>query len=530
MIAGMKAHAGGAALARHLSRTDHNEVVLVSTRGLASDDMDSAIEELGFLATGCRTAAPLIHVWISPPQEYSEEELEPYWQGFEAEFGLETQPYVQAVHRKRGEGGRAASHGHRAYSRVKPDRTAISLSHSYRRLEKLSRLWELAKGEPLVRGAHNRAVVSQLRREGRDREAQALENAGLMRGGRPIAVSPSERASAERLGDIAADEVWRRAYQAWISADTGAAFVAALSAANLRVAQGDREPVLIGPSGNVIGLRRAVANGARRANGPSIRKADLAKRLDGLQLPPLSVVLDGAKGRSEPLFAITGLDRSVPLPTAPQLAEMSEAGSADIPQDRDTDGPGDLQKPPLALTAEQIAAYLEFEAALAETAAQFAHEMRLQIEAEVEKAAQLRKRVARLGADPSLPAIGTPRWQDRFKSELAGLSPKVGSVLKWVERQEGGCQRLVLESGTTIWTAPDRAVASACSCDTVEVMIDYAVNQGWTGIVITGGTPAWRELMVRAAVRAALRVENEELQDIERDEQKAVDRDRAMKI
>src|SRR5690606_20526133 len=154
-------------------------------------------------------------------------------------------------------------HRHRKYLLARPDRTVVRMQHGYRRLEKLSRLAELRSGEPLTRGAHNRAVVNALRREGREWEASTIEAAGLTKGMRPVAPSPAERAVASRVQELSADELWRRAFAAWQRSDNGPSFLAALAAEGLTVAVGEKELVLVGPNGSTLGLRRAVANGAR---------------------------------------------------------------------------------------------------------------------------------------------------------------------------------------------------------------------------------------------------------------------------
>ncbi|MDT3684036.1 MAG: LPD7 domain-containing protein [Pseudorhodoplanes sp.] len=544
MITGFCVHSGGTALARHLARHDNNESVSVATRGLAADTIKDGITELGLMSRGCGTKKPLIHVWASPTRLYSKGGWSRYWARFEKEFGLELQPYVEVTHIKLGLGGRTAEHKHRVYVRIRPDRTAIPYSHSHKRMEKLSRLAELDAGEPLTKGRHSRAVVKALERQGLELEAQALVNAGLTTGPLPVAPSPAERAAAEQKEDLAPDAIWMRAHSAWCRSNDAASFVAALQAEGLSIAEGSRGPVLVGPRGSVTSLRRAVSNGARRAGCDSVRKSDIRQRIADHILPALDDVL-----KSQPacpvdqLFSIVGLDRSIPVPDpkypSAQVEENHSWSFANAAEPTSFDAPTTED---ILLTPAQMAAAQAFEDALAYGSAEFAQKVLREIEAELATAQQekiaedkdlaqhLRQRVARLGGDPALPAIGIPGWRDAFKADLARLPRKIGPVLRWVEQREAGCCKITLRSGVTVITMPDRAVADQATDETVSVMISHAHARGWQEITVTGGTPEWREAITRAATRAGIAVVNHDLKLVEEEERQIMRKEMALEL
>lgn len=99
---------------------------------------------------------------------------------------------------------------------------------------------------------------------------------------------------------------------AWRRADSGAAFLAALAELGLRLAMGEKVPVLVSPGGATHPLLRAINNGGERAQGKPIRKADLEARLREIVLPEVGNVKT-PPGFDAGAFAVINLDRLPPL-------------------------------------------------------------------------------------------------------------------------------------------------------------------------------------------------------------------------
>lgn len=509
MIAGMVEHDGHLALAIHLAKAGDNERTVFRTHGLSADTITGAIAELGMMALGCRTSKPLLHSWASPSRNYSEADWDKHRAAFEAEFGLVGFPCVEVFHLKYGKGGRTASHVHRVYLRVDIDGKAVRTSHSAVRQEKVSRIAEFMAGERFTAGCFNRAVITRLRQEGRPDVAEAMVRGGLAKAEVTAAPSSAERAMAERLHDLAADEVWRRAAAAWRRSDTGAAFKAALADSGLRLAMGEKCSVLVTPAGAIHPLLRAINKGGERQNGPTIRKAVLDVRLQGLTLPAAGD-LAPVPGFDAGVFSISNLDR-IPVQSTPELpVPVVQAEAASLPMDAVR-----------ILTKEQEAVLLELDNVLHSAAADRAQTIRQAIEAEVieevrrrKQHAALRLRVSAEQATWELPGIGIPGWRDRYRAELAGLPRKYGPYLQWVDRLDENRRQVTLTSGATVTLAPDRAwTATSGSNGVIPVMIAHAREQGWTSLTISGG-PQWRAQMARAATRAGLAIADTDLQEM----------------
>jgi len=323
VIAGATRGAGGAALGRHLASAAKNEAVLpLDGRGLTATGIRDQVAELTRLGAHARTRAPLYHVHANPPADrpWTPDERAGYWEAFEEEFGLQDRPFAAVEHVKEGR-----AHEHRVYLRVRADGIAIRMDHDHARREKVGRAFEFSRGEQIVPGAHNRAVIAALDREGRADVAQAMRAAGLDAVARPRAsTTPRERAQAERTAtDPAA--VRAAALAAWRASDGGTAFRAALAERGLRLAQGDSTPQLLDEAGGTHDLRRALA-AAAKAEGVTdkitITAAAVRERLAGVDLPAV------ADARQAP----------APVPAAPQEpgippapADPAEAAEAALP-------------------------------------------------------------------------------------------------------------------------------------------------------------------------------------------------------
>ncbi len=508
MIGGLVLHDGHPALAIHLARTDDNERIVVRTHGLSATTIADAIAELRLMALGCRTRKPIIHSWASPSTTYSDADWERHREEFEAEFRLVGFPCLEVLHLKYGEGGRTACHVHRVYLRIDHDGRAVSTSHSAARQEKVSRISEFLAGERFTSGVFNKPVISRLREEGRPEIADAMVRAGLDKRTTAATSTSAERSAAERLEDLAVDEVWRRCAVAWRRSDSGTAFVAALAETGLRLAQGDKCPVVVTPAGATYPVLRAINKSGERQNGQAIRKADLADRLKGVVLPSARELLPFA-GFEAGVFAIINLDR-VPVPAPGQPEPMTDG---EVAATRAVYRPSEL-------TVEQEAALAELDNAFHSAAALRACKIRQQIENQIVEEVRrrrheaLRLRIAAEKAAWDLPGIGVPDWRDRYRAELAGLPAQYGPHLKWVEQLDAERRQVTLKSGAILTLAPARTwTTQSANLDVIPVMIAHARRRGWSSITVTGN-PEWRDEMARAATRAGLAVVGDELKHI----------------
>jgi hypothetical protein len=329
-----------------------------------------------------------------------------------------------------------------------------------------------------------------------------MVRAGLDKVVANTAPTSAERAMTERLGDLAADEVWRRAGTAWRRSDDGASFVAALLESGLRLAMGDKCPVLVSPAGAVHPLLRALNKGAERNAGSSVRKRDVDRRLQEVPLPPVGSI-EPLEGFAAGPFAVINLDR-LPVPQTREgqpVHHMEDVPASDA---------GQQLRP---LTPQQETALLLLEDALHGTAAETARAVRAKIEAEVEMAVARRRLRDRIGAEHAswqLPSIGVAGWRDTYRAELAGLPAGYGPHLKWVEKLDADRRRVTLRSGTIITLEPQRGSTDKTGSDAVAVLIEHARVRKWPGITITGDEQ-WRYDAAVAATRAGLAVVDADL-------------------
>ncbi|HQT46950.1 MAG TPA: hypothetical protein PLY97_06985 [Acidocella sp.] len=256
--------------------------MLGATRGIVSEAIEAAIAELTRIVSHARSKQPLYHVHLDPELPWTAAQYEHYWELFEREFGVEMQPFVEAVHIKHGR-----EHYHRVYSRVRHNGTVIPLKHDYARREKLGRIIEFEFGGRHVPGRHNRTVAAALRREGRLDVVQSMAAAGLLSTARPVAdTTPAERHQGERtaLDSRAISEV---VFAIWQDTATGEAFAAALAQCGLRLAMGDKVPVLVDLAGGTHSLTRMIGK-ASVAAGVRVKAADVQARITNLTLSLLT--------------------------------------------------------------------------------------------------------------------------------------------------------------------------------------------------------------------------------------------------
>jgi len=252
-----------------------------ASRGLVSDNIRDQVTELSDLASHSRAARPIYHVHADPPAGAPLDAAgwNRYWTRFEVELGLGRQPFAEQIHVKDGR-----EHRHREYSLVRPDGTTMPLHHDHARREKVGRITELDEGQALTPGAHNRAVLAALDREGRADVAAAMRVAGLDTMERSRApTTPRQRAQAERTG-IDPKVVAAAVLAAWKASDSGEAFRAALADRGLGLAQGDKVAVVIDPSCNVHPVARVLGSASKAAGTDRIGAADVRARLACLVL------------------------------------------------------------------------------------------------------------------------------------------------------------------------------------------------------------------------------------------------------
>jgi hypothetical protein len=283
MISGATRGRGGPDLAKHLAdrrpRPHNEKATLGESRSILSEDIESAVIELTRITSHSRSKKPIYHVHLDPEYLISLEQRCRYWDLFEAEFNLDQQPFLEAVHIRHGR-----EHYHRAYSLVKSDGNVIPMPHDYARREKLGRIAEAEFGGRHVLGRHNRSVVSALRTEGRHDVAASIEAAGLTSAPRPVAqITPTQRYQAERTG-IDPTEIRIRAFDVWSKLDPQDDPVSCFAAAELRLCQGKMGPILVDRAGGKHGLASAISKESY-ARGSRVLASEVNRRLALAKLP-----------------------------------------------------------------------------------------------------------------------------------------------------------------------------------------------------------------------------------------------------
>lgn len=282
MISGaVRGQGVGDALAKHLLKAENDLVVVIPARGLGSAGLVEQIRELVAVSLAGRTHRPLYHVHVNPDPGIRDEAAARarWWTLFEAEFGLQDQPFCGALHVK---GGRA--HEHRVYGLVRPTGAVANVFWDYARREKVSRIVEFEAGLSPIASKHARAIVQRLRADGRPEVADWLVAHGATKAVRPVAAtSPQERLIEARTG-VPLDDVRRLALAAWRASTDGAGFRAALQARGLDLRQGRKGPVIMDGVGTAHLATRVIGAAARRLEGNRILAAEVRARLHGISL------------------------------------------------------------------------------------------------------------------------------------------------------------------------------------------------------------------------------------------------------
>ncbi len=255
MIIKSSQRAAPISLANHLTNLKENEQIRFSdSRFLLADDVHGALDDMDDIAKGSNCTKHLYHVSINPDQDLTPKQWQQTWQNYEAEFGLESQPFIEVTHLKQGR-----EHKHRVYERVQENGKAIQLSHNWQRNEKVARKLEYQFGHDLTIGKHNRAVINQLKREGEGEIILWMEQQQAHLQERPVAEKNHSDHQQEKRTKVSVAQVKADLKEAYQNTDNGKAFEAAIAEKNYRLAKGDRRDfVVVDYTGNVHSPRRRI--------------------------------------------------------------------------------------------------------------------------------------------------------------------------------------------------------------------------------------------------------------------------------
>lgn len=327
MIINGGSRAGGRNIARHLSRTDTNEVAqLVQITGTAANDLDGALREMEAVAAGTRCKYPLYHANIDPPPgaTLTPEQWRRSVDLLGEKLGLGDQPRAVMRHIKHGR-----EHVHVVWSRIDADNMrAISDSNNYRIHEQVSRQLEREFGLERVEGVHTG-----------DRD-QA----------RPVAeITQAEQQQAERTGRTV-EEITAAIRAAWERSNTGGDFARELGEAGFVLARGDRRAfVILDEAGGIHSPRRrlGIRAGEINAKCADIDPAELPGIEDGRKLLAVRQAARDTFGRDDTPTPNTEREQATPpatdraeTPPAEKTAEPAPVrGGSDTPEIDRRDGP-----------------------------------------------------------------------------------------------------------------------------------------------------------------------------------------------
>ena len=171
-----------------------------------------------------------------------EEQWELTWELYEQEFALGDLPYIEVTHTKPD--GRL--HKHRVYSRIDVDTgTAVTLSFTKVRNEKVARMLEYYFQHPLTIGKHNRSVMNHLKKDGFEELVQWLEAGNAPDADRPTAETSPNEAQQQKRTKIPVAEVKHDLQTAYQQTDNGQSFEVAIAAKGYLLARGDRRAMVI---------------------------------------------------------------------------------------------------------------------------------------------------------------------------------------------------------------------------------------------------------------------------------------------
>ncbi|WP_334147203.1 relaxase/mobilization nuclease domain-containing protein [Hyphomicrobium sp.] len=229
---------GAADLATHLSNEYDNErVEIAELRGVASNDLHSALGEFAAMAKATQCQKPLYSLAINPASPLSREQYMAAIDHIEGKLGLTGQPRAVVFHVKDGR-----KHCHVVWSRIDiGSMKAIPLSHDRMKLRTCARELAHAYGLKLPPGL--------------------AEDRGDTRFERNRDVSFAEKAMAEASGITPAER--RKAItNVFRSSDSAATLRNELERAGYVLAQGERRAyVVVDRAGHVHALARQIDGG-----------------------------------------------------------------------------------------------------------------------------------------------------------------------------------------------------------------------------------------------------------------------------
>ncbi|MEL6499794.1 MAG: hypothetical protein AAFQ23_00105 [Cyanobacteria bacterium J06623_1] len=302
MIIKVSARGEATRLARHLTNTTENETVEFSASRYLSvwreQPVHRSLMVIDALAAGTGKNKNLLHVSLNPDRSLSDKQWQQCWSEFEREYNLGEQAYIEVTHKKQDR-----LHKHRVYNRIRENGTEISIWHNYLRNEKLARKFEYSFGHPLTYGKHNRAVISQLTKEGYNDIVRWMEQQQATQVECPVADRTWRETQQEKRTKVNLDEVRADLKNAYEEADNGEAFQEAIAELGYQLARGERQGkngrvrtsyVIVDSTGNVHGLRRRLGVKAKELNS---KLADVPLS-DLLTVEAVKDTIDG-KGRVE---------------------------------------------------------------------------------------------------------------------------------------------------------------------------------------------------------------------------------------
>ena len=219
--------------------------------------MHTAINELDMMAAANNNVKQhILHAIINPDIETSTEmnrtDWRHAWTEYEAEYGLESQPFIEATQKKNNR-----VHVHRLYLRVNTETSEpIKLTFSHKRNEKVARILEFDLDSELVHGPHNRWVIKKLKRQRPD-VAKWLLAQRAHEIDRPQSRKTESEHKREVKRQMSIEKVEYDLQTAWASSDSGTAFQEAIGEKGYKLFIGRyNRPIVLDPEGTIHGLRR----------------------------------------------------------------------------------------------------------------------------------------------------------------------------------------------------------------------------------------------------------------------------------
>ena len=235
----------------HVLRGKGNEEIRLLAG--TTDDMRHAL----LCAQSAGVKYCLRHFSLSPEVEMSRKEVGQALKMLAAEYGFGDRPLMVVEHQKPRQGGQGYErHWHCLVGEVSPSTLRVlSNRTTHRRNEKVARMIEHDLGHPLTQGAHNRAVATALRAEGRSDIADKMDNEGLTDGRRPKSAYDKEMHQEGKRRGKPAPATLEIIKTAWAEAESHRDLRARMEAAGLSVRMGDRRnvPIVTAEDGRMIG-------------------------------------------------------------------------------------------------------------------------------------------------------------------------------------------------------------------------------------------------------------------------------------